>query len=414
MSDMHGAKNLLALASSLAESLAATAVVSADQCTWLTATVDLSSGERRILHRTGDPSLYQGDAGIAWALAHASRALDRSDLGALARAGARCALRRASSCAGPGLHDGTSGVATAALQVAAVLDDPVLRRDAIDLLSEAATSQPSGSDIITGAAGSLLAMLSAHEQTNDLRWLDRAVALGKAVVDGAQRLAWGWCWPAGEEREPGLCGLAHGAVGVAWALEELHQLTGDERFRLAANHALRYERSWFDRRRSNWPDLRVGVGATDGAPCFESWWCHGAVGEGLVRLRLHALGRSDPAILAEAGAAFQCALDEAINSIDAAEAPIHGLTLCHGLGGTVELFLMAHAVLGEQEHLVTARWILDRALAALGDDAERWPDGLGTASAAPGLMTGAAGALTVLLRAIAPTSIPSAVLFPRA
>ncbi len=86
--------------------------------------------------------------------------------------------------------------------------------------------------------------------------------------------------------------------------------------------------------------------------------------------------------------------------------------MCHGLGGTLELLLTAHSVLGEEEHLTAARWLLDRVVAILGDDVERWPDGLGGPGGDPSLMTGLAGTLILLLRAAGAAPMPSVGLFP--
>ena len=87
----------------IADALVETAIVDGSRCTWLSATVELPDGTARIVHRTGNPVVYDGDAGIAWALAHAARALGRDDLGELARAGAVGALRRADPSLGGGL-----------------------------------------------------------------------------------------------------------------------------------------------------------------------------------------------------------------------------------------------------------------------------------------------------------------------
>jgi lantibiotic modifying enzyme len=116
-------------------------------------------------------------------------------------------------------------------------------------------------------------------------------------------------------------------------------------------------------------------------------------------------------LIAEAAAALQSSLSAGVRFT--AGMPIeHGLTTCHGVGGVLELLLEAYRVLGEPEHLASARWLVARALTALGPDVERWPDGLGTV-ADPGLMTGLAGVMLTLLRVSDPGSVPSVGLFPR-
>ena len=403
---------LLDLADDIADALAETAIVADDRCTWMHGDVEASDEGRRLVHRTGDPAVYQGDAGIAWALAHAGDALGRADLCELAQYGASGALRRASARVGRGLHDGLSGVAIATLQAGTALADPALEGGGLELLDEATAAPLPSQDVIGGNAGALVALMAAYDETEEEWLLERGTMLGQAILEAADRHPWGWSWASGRPGEPGLCGLAHGAGGVAWALGELEARAAGAALEQAVREALRYERSWFDRRRSNWPDLRAGTDHAGGQPAFPTWWCHGSVGAGLVRLRLHELGREDPILLAEAAAALQSSVATATGSTEAGRPPDHGLTMCHGLGGTLELLLTAHSVLGEEEHLTAARWLLDRVVAILGDDVERWPDGLGGPGGDPSLMTGMAGTLILLLRAAGAAPMPSVGLFP--
>jgi lantibiotic modifying enzyme len=403
---------LRGIGASIADALAETAIGPPGRCTWLSATVDGSPNERCVVHRTGDPFVYQGDAGISWALGYAAKALKRPDLGEIARAGASGAVQRAGGEEHCGLHDGASGVAIAGLQVGTTLADPKLVAAALDLLEAATAMAPRDHDVVGGCGGVIVALLAAHADTADDKWLSPAEALGRELIERAERYPWGWAWASRDAVEPPLCGLAHGAAGVAWALSELEARLGHGEFGNAAREGLRYERSWFDRRRSNWPDLRNEVGGPRGCRAFPAWWCHGSVGGGLVRLRLKALGLDEPIVLAEACAALQSSFTDAARSIDDGRLQGHGLTVCHGLGGSVELFLIAHALLGEEEHLATAHWLLDRATAVLGPDVEQWPDGVGSGAASPGLMTGMAGTLLLFLRAAGIAGVPSVGLFP--
>lgn len=394
----------------IADALAETAIADGARCTWLSATVELPEGQREIVHRTGNPVVYDGDAGIAWALAHASRALRRADLGELARAGAAEALLRADPSRGGGLLDGVAGVGVAAMQTGAVLGDEQLIEAGLEVLGST-TEATAGDDVVSGTAGLILASLAAADESGDSRWLDRATDLARVLAARADRRPWGWSWPSGEDGEPGLCGLAHGCSGVAWALAELGARTGSDEFGEAVREALQYERSWFDRERGNWPDLRL----TDSGAAirsFPAWWCHGAAGVGLVRLRLWELGLADLTLLAEAGASLRATFSEAAAPLRAGQVGDFGVTVCHGLGGAVELFLTAHAVLGEKEHQATVGWLLDRVIGLLGYDVEWWPDGVGAAGASPGLATGMAGTLLVLLRAMGSGDVPSPGLFP--
>jgi lantibiotic modifying enzyme len=398
------------VATAIADVLVETAVVAGDRCTWLSATVEMQSGRRVVLHRTANPSFYGGDAGIAWALSHAGRALERSDLGALAVAGARNAIHRIDRIVGPGLYDGAAGVAVVALDVGTSLDERDLVRDGLELLHRVIRTSPEEDDLVSGAAGILLATLAGSSITGETDLLEDATALGRLLEGRARRYPWGWGWPGVDG--VALCGLAHGASGIGWALAELEAASGREpSVGEAVHHALRFERSWLDRSRSNWPDLRPGLGDLGQGSTYPTWWCHGGAGVGLARLRIHELGDPAPMLIAEAATAMQSSL--AAGARLTTHMPIeHGLTTCHGLGGVLELLLEAHRVLGEPEHLASSRWLVARALSALGPDVERWPDGLGTV-ADPGLMTGLAGVMLTLLQVADPGSVPSVGLFPR-
>jgi lantibiotic modifying enzyme len=397
----------------IADELAATAISDGDRCTWLTATVELREGQRRIIHRTGNPSVYDGDAGIAWALAQAATVLQRDDLAELARAGSTNALGRAQHNGRTGLYDGTSGIAVAALHVASSLNDHALASRALTLLDAATATTATGDDIISGAAGQLLATLAAHSDTDDNAWLTRAATLARTIVERAHRHPWGWSWPSGEPNEPGLCGLAHGASGIAWALAELATRTRTNEFDEAVGEALHYERSWFDRDHGNWPDLRTNVTDNAGGRAFPTWWCHGAAGAGISRLRLWQLGYTQPSLLAEAATAFRTTFSHAAAPLRRGQSDDFGLTICHGTAGAIELFLTAHDVLDEDEHLTTARWLAEHATAVLGRRLESWPDGINQTGAGPGLMTGLGGTLIILLRTIAGYPRPRSIaLFP--
>ena len=82
-------------------------------------------------------------------------------------------------------------------------------------------------------------------------------------------------------------------------------MTGEQRWRAGAERALAYERSLYDPAMGNWPDLRETAGAP--APvgsAFATFWCHGAPGIALARLRANELAPDDTlrdeAIIAQA------------------------------------------------------------------------------------------------------------------
>ena len=391
---------LTAAAHAAADLLLATAIRRDGRATWLGATVDWVDGAPGVVRRTGDATLYDGSAGVALAARAAATALERDDLAALATEAARHAVDAAPRVPGPGLFDGRAGIGYVALTAG----DDALRAPGRALLLAAAeeTSASGLADLVSGSAGVLVALLDATRATGDEALLAAAARQGEALL-GAVAPGPDGTWPALTGSGPALCGLAHGAAGAAWALGELAAVSGDPRLHDAVARARRFERRWFRPSENGWPDLRPESLPPGGgpAPC-PALWCHGATGIGLSRLALHALD-AHPSLAAEAACALQAAGAAAEQAL-AGGPPETGLTVCHGLGGTVLLLLAAHAELGEPEHLDAGRWVAAQALDRLGPDPEHWPGGVPGGAFSPGLMTGLAGALHALARAARPAA----------
>jgi lantibiotic modifying enzyme len=183
---------------------------------------------------------------------------------------------------------------------------------------------------------------------------------------------------------------------MAWALLELAGATGDERFREAALEVIRYERTLYAPEAENWLDLREWVAGDGGAAApgvCATFWCHGAPGIGLARLRsLRHL--DDPAVREEIGAAVRTTLATGFG---------HNHSLCHGDLGNLELLLEAERAGLAPEG--TAARVTARIAAHI--EAEGWRCGNPMGVESPGLLTGLAGIGYGLLRAAAPGEVPS-------
>ena len=383
------------------------AILVGDQATWLTpqlAEADPAAlGEEETaptIGRTGASCLYDGSAGIGWALAVVGAGRGDGQLQEVAAAGVRHALARAEVEGRDGLYDGAAGVGLAAIAVGGLLGVDELRTGGVGLLRRAGASTPSSDDLIDGSAGIALACLRGARLADDGALLAAAQRQVETLVARAERHTWGWCWPS--QGEAGLCGLAHGAGGAAWALGEVAAATATSApsatatspsLSAAREAARRYERSWFDPRSNTWPDLRQEVAAGDGSPPRPSLWCHGGVGIGLSRLAVHRVD-PHPALVGEAVAARTAASEEAAHQVAAGVLP-SGLTFCHGLGGTLALLVATADRLDAPEDLHTARQLLAGALDHLGAHPAAWPGGL-LQEPGPGLMTGLAGTMLVL------------------
>src|SRR5262245_3568344 len=121
-------------ASRAADTLVETAITVRGKSTWLAA-VPGSIGEGAgVVYRTGDPTLYDGSAGIALAAWSSATALDRNDLATIALGAARHAVSAQAQVRGTGLFDGLTGIGLAALEVGDNANDARLKFDGLEIL----------------------------------------------------------------------------------------------------------------------------------------------------------------------------------------------------------------------------------------------------------------------------------------
>lgn len=392
-----------ATARSLAARLVQLAVISPDGSgTWRGDEVDPSTDPARLRHVTLDESLMFGRAGVALALAACSRLpLGDPDWAALAIATVRSAVSSARSRVGRtdplGWSDGALGVASAAEAVATLVGDEELSTAAAEL-ALAAVNEAAGvaeasrwPDLVGGVAGILIGVACARlpGDSEEIRQatIDRLVAILEA---GAVRDATGTRWSTGDLAP--LAGLAHGASGIALAL---HAAGRPE---LVAE-ALRWEEGLYDPTCGGWPDLRTAEQPPGVA------WCHGALGIGVVASCMS--GSSDVRARATAHATYLRAV-EASRLHRPAGSPFDG-TLCHGLGGVVELHLMGATAWPEVagEHLTQARRVAQHLTRAGEADHPVWTCGIIDGGRNPNLQVGIAGVALTLARCHDPSVAPS-------
>ena len=383
-----------------------------DRCTWFGDDVE---DDGAVIHRSLAADLYGGTSGVAWFLAHLFTATGDDDVAATAAGALRQALSRTRGQADAGLYTGSAGIALAAVTAGRLIGDTEVAAEGARLAQVAAREavvRPSGEpDLIGGLAGTVLALLELSRALEDESLLDAAGTLGEHLVARTRIEA------STGSSEPRLCGLGHGASGIALALLELGAALDDPRFDEAALSELEYERSWFSRAHGNWPDLReldrakLEAGAGPGYPVF---WCHGAAGIGLVRLRAYE-HTGDEAWLSEAAAAIDTASATILRVVTLPDGAPSGvdLTLCHGVGSVAELHLTAAETTGDEEHLTHARRLVRLAVRGRGADGDglRLPDeipcGVPGGGETAGLMVGLAGIGALLLRLEDPTTVPS-------
>ncbi|MNS60372.1 Lanthionine synthetase C-like protein [compost metagenome] len=193
----------------------------------------------------------------------------------------------------------------------------------MDLVTPDAIAADDVLDPIGGAAGAALGLLAVHAATEGEAALTMARACGDHLLATRQMSVHGHrAWPTLAGRL--LTGFSHGASGIAFALDRLARVTGDERYREAADEGLAYERAMFRPDVGNWPDLRF-LEENGGEPTFMSAWCHGAPGIGLARVGMGTDGEAVEAALAATRALGSGGLDH----------------LCCGAFGRIELLVEA-------------------------------------------------------------------------
>jgi lantibiotic biosynthesis protein len=412
-SGLDGA-SALGAAERIAHEIAGAAVWKDERCNWVGAMPEEGQDGRTTLSfRALGADLYGGSAGVGLFLAEVAEAsgdeqLRRTALGALRHAISRAGDLPESTRAG--LYAGRPGVALALALSAAALDEPDMAAAARAVASETAGPQPAGElDLMSGSAGAVVGLLALRallgeenlpgkeslpddeslpgkeDLPGEESLLETAVLHGEALLKSAQHSEAGLCWPSRTmPGTPGLTGLSHGAAGVAVALLELAAATDDERYREAANAAFAYERALYDPAARNWPDLRSAATGAGGQAGFATFWCHGAPGGALARLRALELGGQEE--LREEACAGLATTEAWVGS--ALSSGTVNYSLCHGLAGCAEILVEGGSLSPSAPRL--AQSVASTGIEAYQQRGLPWPSGA-YGGATPCLFLGLAG-----------------------
>ncbi len=405
----------LDVAAAIGTEIVQTAVWKGDRCNWVGAMPEEVAGGRVALtYRALGADLYDGSAGVGLFLAELStataRAADRrTAIGALRHAVSRFSAPGDLRDPGDGLYTGRIGVAITLVLAARELGEPSLEQSARDLLSALTPPRPDQEhDLMSGSAGTALGLLVLAALLDDDHLLEVAVAYADVLLDAALPARSGLSWLSPNLPDTaGLTGYSHGAAGIATVLLEMSAATGDAAYRNAAQEAFHYERSLFDPVAQNWPDLRRVTGVPAGQPSFATFWCHGAPGCALARVRAIELGLDD-GLRREALAG----LTTTATWVRAGMSAGLNYSLCHGLAGNAEILLQSGALTPEYAPL--AAQVAAFGASTYGIAGPRWPCGAHGGTTA-GLFLGLAGIGRFYLRLARP-ELPSLLLirpYPR-
>ncbi len=375
-----------------------------DVC-WIGVSFDGDSHEDWVLAPCGT-SLYDGVGGVAFFLGHLAAATGRDDFKELSLIALETVKEQ---MRWNEIHKPDSGIVGGFAGLAAdlyVLHHFSALFDAPEHLDEILSALPrlerliateSHLDIIGGCAGGAVVLLDVYRRTGERKVLEVARLCGERLLRTAVPCDGGVGWQIPSEDAP-LGGFSHGTAGISWALCELTEATGDERFWKVGEQAIAYERGLFVPELGNWRDKRQEAEearAKEAPDALPVTWCHGA--PGVVLGRSLVLSHIDDPRLRE-------------EITIGAETTMHrgfGLShcLCHGDLGNADVLYVASDAVNEPLWKDAA---LERVRAILPDlKAGYWRCGLPERVEGPSLMTGLAGIGYQLLRLSAPERHPS-------
>lgn len=400
--DLPRGEMFLEKAREAADYLAETAVLGSDDVTWLS--VDLMGDENWDLGPVS-MELYNGLPGIALFLAYAGAIFDNEGYTDLARRAATTMRAQIAllgeELPGIGAFAGWGGILYTLTHLSVLWQDESLRTDAegiVDIIGRR-VAQDEAFSLIDGAAGAVLTLLAYYRVYPSEKVLETAVTCGDHLLAHAQETGSGLAWSTPLFGPQPLAGFGNGASGIAWALVELGAASGEDRFALAAERALVYERGLFSVTAENWPDLRQeevdGQFQEPDSLRYPVAWCFGATGIGLARLRAWQIN-PQPILLEELGIALETTLAQGFG---------HSHCLCHGDLGNIELFIETQRVGAFPEMAEEFSSLSGQILQGL--DLEGPISGGPNAVEMPGLMLGTAGIGYQLLRLAEPERVPS-------
>lgn len=206
------------------------------------------------------------------------------------------------------------------------------------------------SDLLNGTSGTLLVLVHLYAATQDHGVLEDIKLFTKNLLSRANLSRKGIYWDRMNIDIAGLCGLSHGASGIAFAFLELGAYFKNEAILSIARLAMEYEDQFFESKQNNWSDLRTlihieefydeyrnayiqGLNEKFEETKFVVGWCHGAPGIGLVRLRAYQLLK-DESYLGQVLKVINSVHDSLFN-----RTLCNNFSLCHGVMGNSELLL---------------------------------------------------------------------------
>ena len=407
-------RQFLGVAEAIGQRMCAQAIWHNDRCNWL-GMEPLERGsagsQPSATYRTLGPDLYSGTSGVALFLAELFAQTRDPLFFRTALAAMRHSLLRVeaiSSSARLGLFSGWFGIALVAARLAILLGEPNLQTEAQHLLQRAFTEERDTHefDLMSGRAGAIATLVVLNRISDDPELIDFAIRLGDELIETADKeIGYSWQSPALRNHH-NLTGFSHGASGAAHALFELYNVTGISKYFEAASQAFEYEQHWFNADAANWPDFRKDPSSPSGKRRtypYMTFWCHGAPGIALSRLRAYEMTHNEQ-YKADAIAALKTTRTSVESALDGWAG---NFSLCHGLSGNAEALIYGAEILNSEadENIATADIVARAGVERYASGNSPWPCGTHVGET-PNLMLGMAGIGHYYLRLHQP-SVPS-------
>ncbi|QHS56045.1 type 2 lantipeptide synthetase LanM [Mucilaginibacter sp. 14171R-50] len=300
-----------------------------------------------------------------------------------------------------GAASGIGSFIYALTRMADLLGEPDLLNDAYaasTFITKKVIDQDKHLDIISGSSGAILGLLAIYRAAKNPDVLQRAIWCGEHLTTQITNYNGHEAWLTFEDTP--LCGFAHGAAGIAYALLRLYTITGNTAYLETANKGIAFEDAMYSAEHKNWPDLR-SFSFKEGSYGFTTTWCHGAPGIGLARLATFNVNTS--AITGEhIDAAINCTLEFGTDHPD---------YLCCGNFGRMDFLLEASRKLNRPQLALQVDAMTAQILKQAAEEGT-YQLFCNTPSTAfkPGLFLGMAGIGYQLLRLYSP-AVPSVLLW---
>jgi hypothetical protein len=209
-------------------------------------------------------------------------------------------------------------------------------------------------EFLNGAAGTLLVLLHLHKASNEHWLLEKINLFTQYLLDNLFYNLDGLHWDRSGLCIKSLCGFSHGAAGVGFVLLEMGNYFKNPSFYYLAEQAFKYESNYYNEKEGNWRDLRKSFITEDEKKQLKkaieqkyyeffydekymSAWCHGSPGIGLTRLRAFELRKKE--IYKNE---YKSALEYLMNDFEEKLINSSTFTLCHGVGGNLDLAIEAY------------------------------------------------------------------------